>query len=1000
MPTVIALIRDDSMVFWKNRKSNSPFQRLFSRAFTSQTRSSRSSTPRRSIWGRSGWACLIAATAFSSGCLSGNEELTFYGDDREMSHYVDQATKIEYSTYDQESPQSVAASQPPRRVRHPRKDEVWDLTLEQAMQTALGNAEIIRDNTNFGSQLLGNPDGVSSIHDIAIQESNVLFGQGGVDAALADFDAVLSTQMSWGKNEFPSESGTIGFGALDAQQEETARFNASLSKAMADGSIFSIEHNINYSEVNQRTDLGSSRPFNSQFSGNPGIGMSYRLPLGQGAGAAYTRTAGTIARRPTLQGVPTVNQGVVVARIRTDIAITDFELRVNNLVKDVEDAYWELYLAYRRYDAEMISKESALRTWRQIRVNEQATRLGVADEAQSRDNYYEIRARSEEALGALFGAELRMRRLMGLSVNDGKVVRPVTEPMTAELALNWNDALAEALVHRPELRRQKWNIKSLELQHSAAEKLVRPRLDFVASYAINAFGDQLTGDGPNYHSAYATLMSGKHTNWGLGFEFSMPFGFRGAITQVQNYEHRLAKARAVLAEQELQVSHELAASFQQIDQAYQTAKTNFNRRRAAERRVQAFEAQFDVQRTTLDLVLRAQISLAAAETAYYSSLVNYNRALNDLKFRKGTILGENSVYLTEGVWHEEAYSDAIRRPWERSFAFDVSDWMDETEPEEFVFGCPTCHPSAIDAEPIPEDIELPYEKPAAPLERITPEEAAPVPPADRSALRNGEPEAGGFGSPTAPPYEEAIEPPAVPELPVPLIPESPGSIPVIPDGDGAALFETQGSLLQPVEFTTDAASLPAAGLIEQPIPKRPAAPDDSMPVTFPSAVEDDFAPPVPLDGGFSDDGFFPGKPVSNPSPGSGQSDVAFPFSSTGLAPVQRASRRQLLQSSPRPMENRSEFVMPRNIAAEEFMPAEFTSENDGFPPPLEQAGIVPASGVESTDGSGSTDGSASRDGSKVRQADGETSRSAKPSDEPTPKSSRLPRWGQFFKWGE
>ena len=949
------------MVFWKNRKSNSPFQRLYARAFRSQTSSRASSKTRRSIWSGTGWACLIAATAFSSGCMSGSDELTYYGEDREMQHYVDQATKIDYSTYDQESPQSVAASQAPRRIRHPRKDEVWDLTLEKAMQTALGNAEIIRDNTNFGAQLLGNPNGVSSIHDIAIQESNILFGQGGVDAALSDFDAVLSTQMSWGKNEFPSESATIGFGALDSQQEETARFNASISKAMADGSLLSIEHNINYSEVNQRTDLGSSRPFNSQFSGNPGVGMSYRLPLAQGAGAEYTRISGTIARRPTLQGVPTVNQGVVIARIRTDIAITDFESRVNNLVKDVEDSYWELYLAYRRYDAEMISKESALRTWRQIRVNEQAERVGLSDEAQARDNYYEIRARSEEALGAIYSSELRLRRLMGLSVNDGNVIRPATEPMTAELALDWNANLAEALVHRPELRSQKWNIKSLELQHTAAEKLVRPRLDFVASYAVNAFGDQLTGDGPNFHSAYATLLSGNHTNWGLGFEFSMPFGFRGAITQVQNYEHRLAKARAVLAEQELQVSHELASAFQQIDQAYQTAKTNFNRRRAAERRVQAFEAEFKVQRTTLDLVLRAQISLAAAETAYYSSIVNYNRALNDLKFRKGTILAENSVYLTEGVWHEEAYNDAIRRAWERSFAFDVSDWMGETEPEEFVFGCPTCHPSATNAEPIPEDIELPFEKPEAPLERISPD-AIPTSPGDRSASRDSEPENGGFGTFAVPPYDETTKSPGLPETPASLLPDSPTSDPINPEGDGAALFETPDSVVQPVEFVDDSASSSSTRFIGQPMPERPAAREDSFPIGLPAGDEDEFSPPVPLDGGLSDDGFPPEDPVAEAASNSRQRAGAIPLSSTGLAPAQGASRRQLLQSSPRPMDDGSDFVSPRDI----------TTDEDGFPPPLQNAnGREPG-----------------------------PSRSAAPPESSTQDESRLPSWGRFFKRGE
>jgi len=274
--------------------------------------------------------------------MSSHDELLFYGEPREIHHYVDQATKIDYSTYDQESPNSVAASQSPRRIRHPRKDEIWDLSLDNAIQTSLSNAEIIRDNAQFlssGNRLLAAPDVASSIYDVAIQESNVLFGQGGVAAALADFDAVMSTQMNWGKNEFPTESNTIGFPALAGQSEETAQFSTSIQKPFANGGLISLEHNINYSEVNQQSNLASSRPFNSLFTGNPGVGATYRQPLLQGAGAEYTRIAGTIVRRPTLQGIPTVNQGVVIARIRSDIALTDFESAVNNMVKDVEDTY-------------------------------------------------------------------------------------------------------------------------------------------------------------------------------------------------------------------------------------------------------------------------------------------------------------------------------------------------------------------------------------------------------------------------------------------------------------------------------------------------------------------------------------------------------------------------------------------------------------------------------------------------------------------------------------
>ncbi|MFP6766442.1 MAG: TolC family protein, partial [Planctomycetaceae bacterium] len=567
-----------------------------------------------------------------------------------------------------------------------------------------------------------------------------------------------------------------------------------------------------------------------------------------------------------------------------------------------------------------------------------------------------------------------------------------------EVSLDWNTTLASALVHRPELRRQKWNIKSLELQHTAASKLVRPRLDFVASYAVNAFGDQLTGDGPNYHSAYATLLSGDHTNWGLGFEFSMPFGFRAAVTQVQNYEHRLAKARAILAQQELEISHELANSLQQIDQTYQTAKTNFNRRRAAERRVQAFEAEFKVQRTTLDLVLRAQISLAAAETAYYSSLVSYNRALNDLKFRKGTILTENSVFLTEGVWQEEAYDDALRRAWERSFAIDVSDWMDETEPEEFVFGCPTCHPTEAGAEPMPEDLEaeLPYENPPPPLEGLAPEAApkAALPAADRAAQFNPEAEAGGLGTELVPPYEEPVLPPARPTL---LIPDSPATIPLIPESGTASPngTPTSGIPLKPVEFLQPvpaAGSVPhraepgkspvsASELIQQPVSSSAVRKSSSPTVGATSIPDETFPLPVPTDGGLSGRNpvqeTLPVDPFGESQPSAGSSSGHQP-----LHVVPARSRRELLQTVSGSVSNDSREVFSTPIDI---------TDGDDFPSPLNRTRVdsepLPDTGIPS--------GAAVQKTAAERSAGPHFSLPA-PGELPRKKSA-FPSWGRFFK---
>jgi len=697
---------------------------------------------------------LFATASLTTGCLSsGNEELQYLiGEARDLSYYKDQATQVEYPNVAQEQNEAVSGSQEPRRIRHPRKDEIQDISLEAVLRNALQNAEVIRDNASFlnpGNRLLSNPDFASSIYDVAIQESNTLFGQGGVQAALSEFDATLTTNMTWGASEQPAESGTIGFQALDGQRDEFGDFRAEISKIFGDGGSFSVEHNWLYTDTNQTGSnarfFGSqyaSRPSANQDGGLPTLGLEYRRPLWQGAGTEYTRIAGPIARRPTLQSTPTVNQGVVIARIRTDISLVEFEGSVSQLLKDTEDTYWQLYLAYRTYDAESVATKSALQTWREVRANMDAGKVGAADEAQARDNYFETRSRREGALSNLFTQEVRLRRLMGLPVNDGSVIRPSDDPITAQILPDWNNSLAESLTNRPEIRRQKWNIKSLELQRGAAEALVNPRLDFVARYQVNGFGDQLTGGDGRFNSAYDTLMSGDHTGWGLGFEFSMPIGFRGATTQMQNIEHRISKARALLAQQEQEISYELAASFQQLDQSYQTAKTNYNRRRAAQRRVEAFEAEYRVGRSTVDLVLRAQISLAQAEIAYYSSLVGYNQALNELRYRKGTLLMDNSVYLSESLWTEDAYDDALRRAWQRSFAFESPNKV--TAPSEFIDDCIDCLDTANGMfdyrNAMPMEESLPAVVPG-PME--LPET---TPPAldNRSALIPAEPEAGGL----------------------------------------------------------------------------------------------------------------------------------------------------------------------------------------------------------------------------------------------------------------
>lgn len=637
----------------------------------------------------------VAEKAGSTKDVLHSKTLHYLGDS-ELEYYKDVATQIDYTHVGNERDNRAINTEPPRRIRHPREDEIVDITLAEAIHRALSNSDVIRDRGQFlspGNIILNSPQQAASIFDPGIQETGILLGNRGVEAALADFDSNLTVNSLWGRNE-QVQNNQFNIGGLPAGAtlyEDTANVNARLEKQMATGGAFSVNHAVNYSLSN-----GPQRLFGSNYTGN--LQAQYRHPLLAGGGVEFNRIAGPLASNPLR--VSGVNQGVVIARINNDISIADFESSVRNLLKDVEDLYWELALAYRAYDAEIVARNSNLKVWRTTKVKvELEGKLTKSDQAQAEEAFYDSRSRAENALARIYSTEAELRRLLGMPVNDGYILRPIDEPTTAEFLPDWHMCLAEAMTNRVELRRQKWTIKSLELQLKAAQSLVRPRLDFVSGYQVNMFGDHLlrfddedvAGTPQGLNSAYETLTQGDQTGWNLGLEFSMPFGFRTAQSQVRNLELQLAKARKVLAAQELDVSHELGRAFQELDRAYQTAQTNFNRRRAAALRVQAEQVKVDVglgneqAASSVDLLLRAQISLAQAEVAYYQSLVAYNQAIAEIHFRKGSLLEFNNVSLAENGWDPQAYILALRRAWSRSHALDADHLLD-TEPKEFVTG--------------------------------------------------------------------------------------------------------------------------------------------------------------------------------------------------------------------------------------------------------------------------------------------------------------------------
>ena len=695
---------------------------------------------------------LGGAVSVTAGCTP--QQPFFLLEDGDLSHYIDTATEIEYPDVETCTLDEVSGAIRPFSLDNPDPSEIWELTLEEAVRYALQNSKVIRElpAPGFTPSILSNPEGVPSVYGPALREANPRFG---VPAALAAFDAQLTSSMIWEKNDVPLNTSFNFRGS----QQDLASFQARLSKMAATGGTWSLTHNVDY-------DLNDSTIRFYPSDWNVNLEAEFRQPLMQSKGVQFNRIAGP-------GSIPGWYNGVMIARINTDISLTDFESQVRNLVNDVERGYWDLYLAYRNLHALTEGRDKSLETWRKVRAEYETGTGSAQDEAQAQHQLWEFTGAVEEAQNQVFTAESNLRYVMGLAATDGRLIRPADEPTTAKVGFEWCQTHCEAMVRSVELRRQKWQVKRFELELIAAKNFLLPRLDAVGRYRWRGLGDDLidpSRPGTPFDNAYQSLTGGDFQEWRLGLELSLPLGYRKEMAGVRHAQLGVARERAVLQDMELAISRELSQALRDLDKNYKLAQTRFNQRLAAQTELEAWETTekvgLSVRDKALDRKLDAQRRLATSEVQYYTELVEYNKSIAQVHFRKGSLLEYNGVCLAEGPWPAKAYFDATRRARARDAGFYLD--YGYTRPKVISRGAYEQHAGTAglicDTEPAPEEEapaemiptplpefwdQLPTEKqlPMAPEAISEPEEAGPGS-AEEQSGNTPPPDASGYNRPT------------------------------------------------------------------------------------------------------------------------------------------------------------------------------------------------------------------------------------------------------------
>lgn len=562
------------------------------------------------------------------------------------------------------------------------------MSLDDCIVNALKNSPVIRE---LGGLILRAPDAVTTDKDPSLTYVDPRFGE---QAALSAFDAVFKGQLLFQKNDGLFNNQFIG--DEGAFQQDLAEYRLGIAKLAGNGAQYGFNHVTNY-ELNNSPSNRFNGTSPTSFAYDTFLEAEIRQPLFQGAGVTFNRIAGP-------NNAPGIYNGVLIARANTDIALADFEASVRDLISDVENAYWDLYFAYRDLEAKIEARNGSYDIWRNVEANKGEKSAAII--GQAKEQYYRFAADVEDAIhgrlndgtktnngsssgtfrrsGGVRTAERRLRLITGMQLNDSQLVVPSDMPVDAASLFDWKQSRDNAIARRPELRRQRWKIKARELELLASKNHLLPRVDLLAKYRMKGFGHNLFGDGNELiqdgtfeqqidSSAFGTLLNNDLQEWEVGVDMSVPIGFRKQHAARRHAEINLAREMSVLKEQERQVIYGLSNAMGELNRTSRVRTANLNRLKAANEQFEAIQNIWREQDTTIDLVLEAQRRVIEAKLQYFQTQVEYMLAIKAIHFEEGTLFAYHNVAVTESQAEDLAQQQHIERS--RLLTRTISYWI-------------------------------------------------------------------------------------------------------------------------------------------------------------------------------------------------------------------------------------------------------------------------------------------------------------------------------------
>ena len=221
------------------------------------------------------------------------------------------------------------------------------------------------------------------------------------------------------------------------------------------------------------------------------------------------------------------------------------------MVLNVEAAYWNPLL---RLLAALLGRTGDAASLRDLRVDEGPPRSGQSGPAGTRPGrgprFEDFRVRRVTALQNVLTAELTIRNLLGMKLEDGQAPhRPRGRSVTVALTSpTWQGSLSEMFGSRPELNLARQELKARQFDVILQKgNSLRPDVRFLSGYNVNGIGQEAR----RHHVERPGVALGQQVQLldRFGLRADVPIGFRDAYSAVRTFAAELSPGSYVVVEE-------------------------------------------------------------------------------------------------------------------------------------------------------------------------------------------------------------------------------------------------------------------------------------------------------------------------------------------------------------------------------------------------------------------------------------------------------------------